>query len=128
MDDPIMLSPQDIFNMFMVLCGAIITVSSAITVIVNLVRKTKEPDKIQNDRITKLEKDVSDINVRLEIGDARFKTDTDRVNELESNMRKTNKVIIEGLQALIAHAIDGNNQEDLKQSKKKLDEYLVNKL
>ena len=128
MDKPIMLSPQDIFNMFIVLCGAIITVSGAITVILNAVKKTKEPEKNQNERIEHLEKEVDKINERLQLGNARFETDSERVTKLENNMRQTNKVIIEGLQALTAHAIDGNNQEELKQAKKKLDEYLVGRV
>lgn len=128
MDKPIMLSPQDVFNMFIVLCGAIITVSGAITVILNAVKKTKEPEKNQNERIEHLEKEVDKINERLQLGNARFETDSERVTKLENNMRQTNKVIIEGLQALTAHAIDGNNQEELKQAKKKLDEYLVDRV
>lgn len=128
MNEPIMLSPNDLFNMFMVLCGAIITVSSAITVILNLIKKSREPEHNQDERIKKLEIEVEKINDRLQLDSIRFETDSERVTKLENSMRQTNKVIIEGLQALTAHAIDGNNFEELKEAKKKLDEYLVDRV
>ena len=43
-------------------------------------------------------------------------------------MKETNRVIIESLQALTAHAIDGNNSQELKEAKKRLDDYLIKKV
>ena len=40
----------------------------------------------------------------------------------------TNKIIVESLQALTAHAIDGNNIEQLKNAEKNLNDYLINKI
>ena len=53
--------------------------------------------------------------------------DAQRVNNLEEAMRKSNKVIIESLQALTAHAIDGNNIDELKSAKRALEQYLIEK-
>ena len=127
MNDPIMLTPHDIFNMILAICGAIITISAAITVIVKVVDKAKAPDKIQDQRITDLEESVKNINSRLDQGDRHFDMDTQRVNNLEEAMRKSNKVIIESLQALTAHAIDGNNIDELKSAKRALEQYLIEK-
>ena len=127
MNDPIMLTPHDIFNMILAICGAIITISAAITIIVKAVDKAKAPDKLQDQRITDREEIVKKINSRLDQGDRHFDMDTQRVNNLEEAMRKSNKVIIESLQALTAHAIDGNNIDELKSAKRALEQYLIEK-
>lgn len=127
MNDPIMLSPHDILNIILAVCGAIITISAAIAVVTKAIDKAKAPDKLQDQRITNLEESVKKINERLERGDRRFELDTDRVDALEAAMRKSNKVIIESLQALTAHAIDGNNIDELKSAKHALDQYLIEK-
>ncbi len=127
MNDPIMLSPHDILNIILAVCGAIITISAAIAVVTKAIDKAKAPDKLQDQRITNLEESVKKINERLERGDRRFELDTHRVDALEAAMRKSNKVIIESLQALTAHAIDGNNIDELKSAKHALDQYLIEK-
>ena len=128
MTEPIGITPAELLSIVLAVCGAIITVSGAIAVIVNFVHKAKEPNKIQNERIDKLEEAVETINDRLERGDRHFLSDAERMSSLEHEVKKTNKVIIESLQALTSHAIDGNNIEQLKQSEKTLNNYLINKI
>ena len=128
MNEPIGITPSELWSVVLAVCGAIITVSGAITVIVNFVHKAKEPNKIQNERIDKLEEAVETINGRLDRGDRHFLSDAERMSALEREVKTTNKVIIESLQALTSHAIDGNNVEQLKQSKKSLDDYLLDKI
>lgn len=128
MTEPIGITPAELLSIVLAVCGAIITVSGAIAVIVNFVHKAKEPNKIQNERIDKLEEDVETINDRLDRGDRHFLSDAERMSSLEHEVKTTNKVIIESLQALTSHAIDGNNIEQLKQSEKTLNNYLINKI
>ena len=128
MTEPIGITPAGLWSIVLAVCGAIITVSGAIAVIVNFVHKAKEPNKIQNERIDKLEEAVETINDRLELGDRHFLSDAERMSALEQEVKTTNKVIIESLQALTSHAIDGNNIEQLKQSEKTLNNYLINKI
>ena len=128
MDQPIMLTPQDIFSIVIAVCGAIVTVSAAMTAIAKLINKAKEPNSKQDEKIAALEEEVKKINERLQRGDIRFHADADRVDALEASMKATNKVIIESLQALTAHAIDGNNIQELKDAKKSLDDYLINRV
>ena len=128
MNEPIGITPSELWSVVLAVCGAIITVSGAIAVIVNFVHKAKEPNKIQNERIDKLEEDVETINDRLDRGDRHFLSDAERMSSLEHEVKTTNKVIIESLQALTSHAIDGNNIEQLKQSEKNLNNYLINKI
>ena len=128
MKEAIVFTPQDIFNVIIAVCGAIITISGAVAVIVKFVEHSKEPNKKQDERISALEADVKKINDRLHLGNVRFQTDAERVDSLESQMKSTNKVIIESLQALTAHAIDGNNTQELKEAKRSLDDYLLNRV
>ena len=125
MDQPIMLTPQDIINMFLAFCGAIITITAAAAALTKVIIALKKPEKTQNDRLDSLEKDVKDIKGRLELGNKRFETDSTRVDEIELHMEESNKIIIKSLQALTAHAIDGNNTDKLVDAKKTLDDYLL---
>ena len=121
MNNPITITPQDIVNVILAFCGAIITISAAFAVIWKVIGYFKAPDKEQDEKIEALEKDVKEIKGRLEEGDK-------RMTDIEEGFRAVTKIIIESLQALTAHAIDGNNTEELKDSKKRLDAYLMNKI
>lgn len=128
MNEPITFTPHELVNIILAVCGAIITISGAIAIIIRAVEKAREPNKKQDERIAQLEQDVKKINERLQLGNVRFQSDAERVDTLEQSVRETNKVIIESLQALTAHAIDGNNIDELKEAKKRLDDYLINKV
>lgn len=128
MNEPIGITPAELWSVVLAVCGAIITISGAIAIIVNFVQKAKEPNKRQDKRIEALELSIKHINDRLERGDRHFISDAERMSNLEKEVKTTNKVIIESLQALTSHAIDGNNVEQLKNSKKALDDYLIDKI
>ena len=119
---------NNLWQLALTVCGGILTLSGAGAVILGLVQKAKAPNKEQNERLDKLERDVKTIESRLELGNKRFEADTNKVEALEKEMRGTNKIIIESLQALTAHAIDGNNTDQLKQSEKMLNNYLIDKI
>lgn len=127
MNDPIMISPHEIFNVFLAICGAIITISAAAAIIIKIIGHFREPDKKQNDRITQLESDVKDIRTRLAEGDKMFDEYSKHFEKIEDSVKKTNKIIIESLQVLIEHGIDGNNIDGMKGVKKKIDNYLLEK-
>ena len=128
MNKPICITPVELWSVVLAVCGAIITISGAIAVIVNCVRKAKEPNKRQDERIEALELSIKHINDRLERNDSHFISDAERMSNLEKEVKTTNKVIIESLQALTSHAIDGNNVEQLKNAKRALDDYLIDKI
>ena len=125
MDRIITTTPQDIVNTILAICGAIITISAAFTVIYKVIMKAKEPDKKQDERISVLEDHVVKIEARLELGNKRFAADAERADAMEIGMRESIKVIIETLQALTTHAIDGNNIQELKEARKQLTDYLL---
>ena len=121
MDTPIMVSPQEIFTVTLAVCGAIVTVSAAMAVIGRAITKMKEPENKQDERITALEEAVKIINERLQLGNRRFEADTKQVEALEASFRCSNKIVLEGLQVLIEHDIDGNNTDRLKEMKHRLE-------
>lgn len=127
MNDPIMLTPHDIWNIILALCGGIVAVSAAFAIVIRLIEHFKQPDKRQDDRITSLEKEVESINTRLRDGDRHFKDYDTQLKELEAGLKKRDKVMIESLQVLIEHSIDNNNISGLKEQKHKIDQFLLEK-
>ena len=128
MENQIVTTPQEVINAILALCGAIITISAALTVIIKAIDKARQPNKRQDERIAALEENVQKIEDRLKLGNVRFQSDSDRMTQIETDVKEANKVIIEGLQALTAHAIDGNNTDNLYEAKRRLDDYLIGKL
>lgn len=133
--DAIVINPNDLWQVVVAISGGVVTLSGAGAVITGIVHKAKSPNKVQNERLdalesdmkktnTRIENEVANINARLELGNKRFQADAEKTCSLESAVKETNKVIIEGLQALTAHAIDGNNIDRLKHSEEALNQYL----
>lgn len=126
MNEPITLAQM--WHCMLALFGGLVTIGGGVGVIAKIVSKAKQPEKKQNARIEALEISVKEINMRLERGNVRFDDDKDRIDALEQTMKATNRVIIESLQALTAHAIDGNNTSQLKSTEKMLNDYLIGKI
>lgn len=133
--DAIVINPQDLWQVILAISGGVVTLSSAGAVITGIAHKAKSPNAKQNERLdaleaglkktdTKVEDEIAKINARLELGNKRFEADSKKTCSLEESVKETNKVIIEGLQALTAHAIDGNNIDRLKHSEEALNKYL----
>ena len=98
------------------ICGGIVTVSAAITVLIKTVQKIKEPERAQDARISALEKQVEKFNKF-------FDNDNKRLVELE----KGNTVTQQAILALLSHALNGNDEDSLKSAKSNLEQYLLNK-
>lgn len=116
MNEPIMLSPHDLFTMFLAICVAITTVSAAMAVLTKLIQKMRQPEKSQNERIDELERVVKR-------HDALFSCDSRRLNDLEEG----NKVTQQALLALLSHAINGNDTDKLTKARDTLQQYLIEK-
>ena len=126
--EPIVISPNDLWQVVLAISGGIITLSGAGAVIAGVIHKAKTPNQRQNERLDALEENVAKIEERLKLGNKRFESDACKMDGLESTMKNTNKIIVESLQALTAHAIDGNNIEQLRQAEKSLNNYLIDKI
>lgn len=119
---------SQLWKVMLTLCAGTVTISGAVAVVAKVVQKLKQPEAKQNERIANLEKQIVAINERLEKGDIHFNEDGERMDSLEQTMKATNRIIIESLQALTAHAIDGQNMEGLRNAEKQLNGYLIGKI
>lgn len=114
MDQPITFTTQQVFELILWVCGAIVSVSAAVAVILKVIQKVKAPEKNQNDRIEKLEKKVEAINQHLD-------NDNKRLKKLEEGNRVTQQAIL----ALLSHALNGNDVDSLQKAKSRLEDYLI---
>lgn len=116
MDQAITFTTQQVFELVLWICGAIVSVSAAVTVISKVIQKARAPEKSQNERISKLEKNVETINQHLD-------NDNKRLKNLEEGNRVTQQAIL----ALLSHALNGNDVDSLQKAKSRLEDYLIGK-
>lgn len=105
MEQPIIFTLTDIVW----LAGAIVTISAAVAVIVRLVSKILKPNQKQDERLEELE--------------SRSKSDAERLERIE----ESTAIMQRALLALLAHGIDGNDVEAMKDAKTELTNYLINR-
>lgn len=89
------------------------TIGNIISVIVT---KVKSPNVRQDERITSLETRTDQIEKHLD-------NDNKRLQEIEKGNRITQQSIL----ALMRHAIDGNNIDQLRKAESNMQEYLIQK-
>lgn len=113
---PIALTPMQLIEGFLALCGAIVAVSAAIGVIVTAVRKARTPETKQNERIETLEH-------RVDKHDELLGNDKKRLDKIDEGHRVTQRAIL----ALLKHSLDGNDMDSLRKAESDLSDYLINK-
>lgn len=116
MNEPIMMTPQEIINMFLAICAAFATVSTAIAIIVKWITKAKEPETKQNSRLDLIERRLDEMDRRLSIDKKRL-----------DNIEYGHEVTQEALLALLNYSLNSDEVEGLKMAKKKLEGYLISR-
>lgn len=96
--------------------AALITISSAIAVVINLISKLREPDKLRDEKIKLLENRISELE----------KADSDKDDKFDG-IEEGNKIIQTALLALLKHSLNGNDTDALKKAEEDLEKYLINK-
>ena len=117
------LSIQEFWTILMACCSALITLSAAAAVVINALKKLKEPENIQNQKLEDISKKIDSIEARLKIHEEYFNNDNRRISAIEEGNRVTQKALL----ALMSHAINGDDVDQLKAAEKSLKEYLINK-
>ena len=117
------LSIEEFWTILMACCSALITISAAVAVVINAIKKLKEPENIQNKKLEDISKKIDAIEARLKIHEEYFNNDNRRISAIEEGNRVTQKALL----ALMSHAINGNDVDQLKAAEKSLKEYLINK-
>lgn len=127
MNTLITFTPAQLVSVLLAICAAIITISTAMNVINSWIQKRREkkqkPEDDQNERIKRIEELLVEYNKKFEQYDMFLKNDNRRLSAIEESI----KIDRRGFLALIKHAIDGNDIESLKASRKELEDYLLNK-
>lgn len=118
-----MLDPSEFMALVMGICASIITLSQAVTIVVNAVKKLKEPETVQNAKLEEISKKIDVMDARFKVHEEYFDKDNRRINAIEEGNRITQRAIL----ALMSHAIDGNNTKQLTEAKEALNDYLINK-
>ncbi len=117
------LSFQEFWTILMACCSALITISAAVAVIINAVKKLKEPENAQNREIKELKDKMKIFEDRLSRHDEFFGNDNKRLSAIEEGNRVTQQALL----ALMQHAINGNDVDKLKKAEDDLKTYLINK-
>ena len=123
MDTVIQFTPAQLIALVLGICGAIVTISAAIGVIAKALDKARAPEKEQNDRLDAHEKRLNALDDIIVKFREYFDNDDRRFKEIE----KSNKITQSALLALLKHSINGNDTESLKEARKNLEEYLIEK-
>ena len=127
MNTVISFTPAQLVSVLLAICAAIVTIATAVNVINSWLQKRREkkqkPEDDQNERIKKIEELLLSYDKKFEQYDMFLKNDNRRLSAIEESI----KIDRRGFLALIKHAIDGNDIESLKASRKELEDYLLNK-
>lgn len=119
----ITFTPAELVSFFVGICASIITVSTAVGVIVKAVEKAKAPENEQNERLDKIDGRLNDIDKTIEKFREYFTNDDNRFKAIE----KSNKITQTALLALLKHSLNGNDVAALKDAEKSLEDYLIEK-
>lgn len=88
------------------------------------IKSAKEPTKALENRIEALENQlVTEYKPRFAKCEAHFKSDLERIEQIEEGNKVTQKALL----ALLSHAVDGNNIEQLKKAENDLTQYLIDR-
>ena len=117
------LSIQEFWTILMGCCSALITIAAAVSIIISAVKKLKEPENVQNNKIRDIEDKMKHLEDRLKKHEQYFNNDNKRLLAIEEGNRVTQKALL----ALMSHAINGNDVDKLKEAENSLREYLINK-
>jgi predicted negative regulator of RcsB-dependent stress response len=123
MDTPIVFTVSEALQGFLYLCGALITVSSVLTVLMRFFDWKNRPNQRQNERLDAAEKRLDGIDKKFQQYDSFFLTDKERLDDID----KANKVTQRAILALLSHAINGNDVDSLHRAKHELEDYLTQK-
>ena len=98
---------MQLIQIFLTICGGIITIGGACAIIFKVIDRHRKPDKNRDEMIKKHSEQLDNDNRRLK--------------ELENG----NKVIMQALLAIMSHELDGNHTTQLQQAHDSLKEYLI---
>ena len=114
MNTQIAFTPAELIQLILGICGAIVSISAAITIIIRVIQKAKEPEHNQDERISALEKKMDKVERLLDNDNKRLKSQEEAI-----------KILMRSNLAMMRHLIDGNHTEDLEKAMEEVHDYLL---
>lgn len=108
------LTWQVVVTGILAVCGGITAIGGALAVVASWISKLKSPEKIQNDRLDFLEKEVLELQ--------------NEVGELNRKNKDTGDIlglILDSQFALLSHGINGNSISEMEASRARLQKFLI---
>ena len=130
--------------------GGITAIAAAVAVILNAIKKAKEPDTKQNAKLNDHDKHLEDVDRKLKNDKEALDLYRSKILLLEEHQKEQDvlleehsrkmaaaeqrlgkndhalSVVMQALLALLSHGIDGNSVEPMKEAKAILEKYLIN--
>ncbi len=103
-------------NTIVTLCSSFTCICIAVGWVIKIAAGLRQPEVNQDARIEKLETEMAQVKRCLDNDNTKIKS-----------MEHGNRIMLESLQALVNHAIDGNNIQELKEKSHDLSKYLYDK-
>lgn len=128
MDQPVTFTVSDIITAISAIAGFLVAINAAILVMIQWWKKIHQPETVQNERLQNLEDRVATLEKAQQHNRVDFKEAFDAMKDIEDANKKFQRIMVESLQALSEHAIDGNHTESLKKSAKELNNYIMNRM
>lgn len=113
----IVFTPQEFIETILYICGAIVSVSAASIVVMNIIRRMKQPNILQNERLEAIEN-------KLKLHEMYLSNDKEQLEDL----KLATKVQIKATQALLSHGIDGDAVNEMKMAKQAISDYIDGKV
>lgn len=110
------MTADEISAAVLAVASAIVLLSNATEKIVKAVQAAKNPNKVQNDRLSALEEWRKTVDRKLE-------SDKTHFDSIDAGNRVTQIALL----ALLNHGIDGNNIDQMQNAKEELQNYLINR-
>ena len=108
----------------LVICGGIITILTLWNMVEQRIKSTKQPTNNLEDRVSLIERKLEfEIKATFVEYDARFGRDKQKIEAIEDGNRVTQQALL----ALLNHAIDGNNVDEMNDARKELNKYFIRK-
>ena len=141
---------EQLWTSILGICGGITAIAAAVAVILNAIKKAKEPDTKQNAKLNDHDKHLEDVDRKLKNDKEALDLYRSKILSLEEHQKEQDglleehsrkmaaaeqplgkndhalSVVMQALLALLSHGIDGNSVEPMKEAKAILEKYLIN--
>ena len=140
---------EQLWTSILGVCGGITAIAAAVAVILNAIKRAKEPDTKQNAKLNDHDKHLEDVDRKLKNDKEVLDLYRSKILSLEEHQKEQDiiveehsrkiagveqrvnrsehgiNVMMKALLALLSHGIDGNAIDPMKEAKAALESYLI---